>query len=277
MNNLLWANWTRLRTGCAFRLALAGVFLFSVLSVWNSSRVARQMAQSGFVRTLDDCFFAPVPLFGALFAAFLSLFLSAEFADGAVRNKLIVGHTRANVYLADYLVCLGGCLAFGGMWALGSLPGLAWVGPFSMGAGRVWAYLAVVAGLTASFTALFALLNLLFGNKAVTVIASLALWLGLVLLAGALYDRLSEPELTGGVMYVDGAFREVDPAPNPRYLAGTARLVCTLALEFLPTGQALLVRNAEIASPLRMLALSALCTSLFLWAGVRIFQTKDIK
>lgn len=277
MNKLLWANGARLRRYGIFWVALAGVFLFSLLSIWNSSRVAQQMAQAGFVRTLDNCFFAPVPFFGALFAAFISLFLSAEFADGAVRNRLIVGHTRANVYLADYLTCLAACLAFAGAWVLGSLPGLLWIGPFSMGAGEVLAYLLVAVGLTASFSALFALICMLSGNKAVTVVLSLMLWLALVLAAGALYDRLSEPELTGGVMYVDGAFREVDPAPNPRYLSGTARTVCTLALEFLPAGQALLVRSAEVVSPLRQLALSALFTALFLWAGVRLFQTKDIK
>ena len=277
MNKLLWADWSRLRMSRAFPLALAGVFLFSAMSIWNSSRVVHQMAQSGFVRTLDNCFFAPLPLFGALFAAFLSLYLSGEFADGGVRNKLIVGHSRTAVYLADYLTCLGGCLAFAGAWVLGSLPGLVWIGPFSMGAGEFWAYLAVTAGLCASFAALFCLVDLLFSNKAVTVIASLALWLGLVLLAGALYDRLSEPEMTGGVMYVDGAFREMDPAPNPQYLGGAVRLVCTLVLEFLPTGQAQLLRDVQAASPLRMIALSALFTALLLGAGVLLFRKKDVK
>ena len=277
MSKLLWANWMRLRTGRGFWLALGGVFLGSVLSIWSSSLSVRQMVQSGFVRTLDDCFFGPSTLLGALFAAFLCLFLSAEFADGAVRNKLIVGHSRAGVYLANYLTCLGACLAFVCAWVLGSLPGLLWIGPFSMGAGEFWMYLLVAAGFTAAFTALFALVNLFFGNKAVTVVFSLALWLVLVLAAGALYDRLSEPELTGGVMYADGAFREVDPAPHPMYLAGPARMLCTLALEFLPTGQALLMHGAQITAPWRQLGLSALFTALFLWAGVRFFEKKEIR
>ena len=109
------------------------------------------------------------------------------------------------------------------------------------------------------------------------MVLSLAVWLGLVLAASAFYDRLSEPEMLSGVVYADGAFQEVEPHPNPMYLAGAARTVCTWALEFLPAGQAQLVRCVEVASPLRMLAFSALFTALALFAGVCIFQKKDLK
>ena len=130
MNKLLWANWARLRQYKAFWLTLAGVFLCSLLSIWSGSRAAEQLAQSGFVRTLDSYFFALATFLGGLYAVFFSLFLSAEFSDGTVRNKLMVGHSRVHIYLADYLVCLAACLAFAAMWLLGGLPGLLWMGPF---------------------------------------------------------------------------------------------------------------------------------------------------
>lgn len=233
---------------------LAGLLAVSALSVWNSSRAAREMARMGIERPLESYFFAMASVMGVVFAAFISLFLSAELADGAVRNKLIVGHSRASVYLADYLVCLGACLAFVAAWFLGGLTGLLCIEPFSMSPGEVLVYLLIAAGFTASFAALFVLISLLCDNKALTVILSLALWLGLVLLAGAFYDRLHEPEMSGGVMYQNGAFQEVAPQPNPLYLAGLARTVCQCLLEFLPTGQAQLVYGVEVQAPVRQLA-----------------------
>lgn len=277
MSKLLSANWTRLRMCRAVWISLAGVFLLSVLVMRNNARSVQEMAESGFIRTLDSCYFAMAPSLGALFAVFISLFLGAEFADGTVRNKLIVGHSRSRVYLAGYFVCLGTCLALAAAWFLGGLPGLLWIGPFSMGPGEILAYLLVAAGFTASFAALFTMVGVLSRNKALTVVLSLAVWFGLFLLANAFYDRLNEPEMSGGIMYENGAFREVAPAPNPMYLAGTARTVCTWILELLPAGQTQLMRNLEIASPVRQIILSVLWTCIFLWAGIRAFEKKDIK
>ena len=174
MSKLLSANWTRLRMCRAVWISLAAVFLLSVLVMWNNARSVQEMVESGFIRTLDSCYFAMAPSLGALFAVFISLFLGAEFADGAVRNKLIVGHSRSRVYLAGYFVCLGTCLALAAAWFLGGLPGLLWIGPFSMGPGEILAYLLVAAGVTASFAALFTMVGVLSCNKALTVVLSLA-------------------------------------------------------------------------------------------------------
>ena len=37
------------------------------------------------------------------------------------------------------------------------------------------------------------------------------------------------------------------------------------------------MRNLEIASPVRQIILSVLWTRIFLWAGIRAFEKKDIK
>ena len=83
--------------------------------------------------------------------------------------------------------------------------------------------------------------------------------------------------MSGGVVYQDGAFREVDPQPNPLYLAGLARTVCQCLLEFLPTGQAQLVYGVEVQAPVRQLMFSLLFTGLALWLGVKLFERKEIR
>lgn len=277
MNKLLSSNLARLRKYWIFWLILAVVLIVSILTIQNYSLGAADIVKMGFIRTLDDYFFSMAPYMGAVFGAFISLFLSAEFADGTVRNKLIIGHTRSSIYLANYLVCLGACLAFVAMWFLGSLPGLLWIGPFSMGIGEFFGYLLVAIGFTASFAALFTFVCLLSNNKALTVVFCLALWVGLVVFAGAFYDRLNEPELIGGMLYDNGTLKQVDPEPNPLYLSGTARMICTGVLELLPTGQAQLMRGAEILSPARLIVFSILFTAIILWAGIQVFQKKDMK
>lgn len=277
MSNLISANVLRLRQYRVFWIALGGVFLVSLFFMWGTSRSVAEMAQLGLDQPVDKYFFSMASYMGVVYAAFISLFLGPELADGAVRNKLIAGHTRTKVYLADYLVCLGACLAIAIMWLLGSLPGLFWIGPFSMQPGMVTAYLFIVVGFTAAFAAVFVLIGLASDNKAITVVLSLILWLGLLLLASAFFDRLHEPEMNGGVMYENGAFKEVNPEPNPLYLTGMARKICTWILEFLPTGQTQLMYSNEIVSPVRQIIFSVLFTAIVLWAGIKMFQKKDIK
>lgn len=168
MSNLISANVLRLRQYRIFWMTLGGVFLVSLFSMWGTSRSVAEMAQLGLEQTVDKYFFSMASYMGLVYAAFISLFLGPELTDGAVRNKLIAGHTRTKVYLVDYLVCLGACLAIAIMWLLGSLPGLFWIGPFSMQPGMVTAYLFIVVGFTAAFAAVFVLVGLASDNKAIT-------------------------------------------------------------------------------------------------------------
>lgn len=53
--------------------------------------------------------YVPVIVLSALFAAD---FLGAEYSQGAIRNKLIIGHNRLDIYLADLTAAVTGSLIF---------------------------------------------------------------------------------------------------------------------------------------------------------------------
>lgn len=69
----------------------------------------------------------------------------------------------------------------------------------------------------------------------------------------------------------------MEPTPNPLYLPGIVRTVSELALELLPTGQALLLSNAAIEYPIRAIAMSIIFTVVTLLVGSVLFRRKDIK
>ena len=45
-------------------------------------------------------------LFGLAVALFVSGFFGAEYSDGVIRNKLMVGHKRRDIYLVNFGTCL---------------------------------------------------------------------------------------------------------------------------------------------------------------------------
>ena len=277
MRKLLSANFSRLRKDRIFWSILLGVLVFSLVTIFNGARSADVMEKNGFVRSLDDYYFSQAPYMGMIYAVFISLFLGTEYSDGTMRNKLIIGHTRARVFLANFITCFAACLAFAGAWFIGCAPGWILIGPFEMGIEGYLTYLLIAVGFTASYTAIFTWFCTVCSNKAMTIILTLGAWFGLVLLASALNDRLCVPEMQGGMAYIDGKFTMLDPAPNPLYLKGMIRTVCECILDFLPSGQTLLMHDASITHPLRQIASSVLTTDLLLPAGIISFRRKDIR
>ena len=72
------------------------------------------LAQHGDKRCADPHRFAFLNSFGVsgfvalpgiVMAAFCSMFIGTEFSDGTMRNKLIVGHRRREIYFTNFLTC----------------------------------------------------------------------------------------------------------------------------------------------------------------------------
>lgn len=278
MRKLLSANFARLRKDKVFRVILIVVLLSSLVSIWNCDRSAELMARSGYVVTLDDYYFKQASVMGIFFVIFVSLFLGTEYSDGTMRNKLIIGHRRIHIYLANYIACLFACLIFLAVWLIGCAPGFFLIGPMKMGIAGFLTYVLVAICFTAAFAAMFTLIGTLSSNKAMTVIYTLLIWLVMLMLASGLYDRLCVQELTGPVIVnVDGELVMTEPVPNPLYLSGTIRVVVQCVMEFLPTGQAMLLADAAVEHPIRQIAFSLIFTGITIAVGYNAFRKKNIK
>ena len=132
-------------------------------------------------------------------------------------------------------------------------------------------------GFTVSFAVLYTVVGSLSSNKAMTIIYTLAVFIVFAISASALYDRLCEPEMNEGMTIVGSQLVPMEPTPNPLYLSGTIRTVCEVALELLPTGQALLLSDVAIEYPIRAIGLSVVFTIVTLFAGSMLFSRKDIR
>ncbi len=275
MRNLLSANFSRLRRNKFYYVVLAAVLLSSLFICFES--IGTLPSAEGGGRYVDEVFFTFAQMMGAFFAVFVSMFLGTEYSDGTIRNKLVVGHTRFSVYMANFLCCAFACLTFSAAWILGSLP-LLFFGGFQMGAFGLLCSFLVLIGFTVSLCALFTLIAMLCPNKALTVVLCIAVWVALTIVGGGLCDRLnSPPTYAAAMLTADGKVEIGENVPNPRYLSGMARTVCQWVADILPTGQACMLAQAEIAHPLWQVLSSAVLTLVFLLIGIAAFQKKDLK
>lgn len=277
MRNLLRANLRRLWRDSGFWLMLSAVLVLSAVNMLNGCRQAAMGTMSDFSFRLDDYYFNIAPMLGLFCAVFSSLFLGTEYSDGTIRNKLVVGRTRNQIYLANLSVTFCAALLFTAAWLIGGLVGIPALGLWQIPPAGLAVLLTLSILSAAAFSAIFTCAGMLLANRAANAVFSMLLFLGLLLLASFLYNGLCEPELFSGVVITSGGMQMGEPSPNPSYIGGSLRKIYEFLLDFLPTGQGILMANTEIAHPLRMALSSAGITGAVTLAGLFFFRRKDLK
>ena len=271
MRKLLRANVFRLCRSKALWLCMVGAFALTAVFLLKISAENEQMC------TLDEAVFQVFPFLPVFHAAFVGLFLGAEYQDGTLRNKLIAGHPRRTVYAASLVTAALGCIAILLAWALGSAIGIFRFGWFTAPTGQLLCNAAVVLLLTAANAAILTLLGMLCANRAVTAVAAILLAFGLMLLGSGCYNALCEPEFQSAAIVTEHGFEAGALEPNPNYVSGALRAVYQFLADALPSGQAILLADQELTHPAVSLCASAGIVLLTSAAGIAAFKRKDLK
>ncbi len=278
MRKLITANFHRFSKDRFSWCVVGIVVILSLASVFNSAGSFEAMAARGYAISLEDCYFNQAPLIGAFLALLISMFLGTEFSEGTIRNKLCIGHKRNEIFLSNFISCAFASIVLTAVWLLSCTLLFGLIGPLEVEVSEFVGYIFVAMGFAVSFAALYTVIGSLSSNKAMTIIYTFAVFIILAMAASALDDRLCEPEINEIMTYNNyGAVVMQESAPNPLYLSGTIRTVCEVALELLPTGQALLLSEVAIEYPVRAILLSVVFTTVTLLVGSRLFRRKDIK
>lgn len=276
MRKLMSANLSRLWKDKLFWICMLIMAVYSVVSMLNGCRQAtRDMSEFGYA--LEHYYFSGMPVIGIFIAVFTGLFLGTEYSDGTMRNKLIVGHTRIQVYLANLATTFIASLLMLAIWFTGGLFGIPTLGVWQMGAAQLLIYISASVLMVAALCAVFTLVCMLSTNKAVTAVLCILILLGILFAASMFYTALCEPEMYSGVMITTNGPEIGEPIPNPNYVSGTKRTVYEFMIDFLPTGQGIQMADLAVAHPVRMLLSSTLIAVMTTLCGAFVFRRKDLK
>ena len=276
MNKLLRANFSRLWKNKLFWLCTGAMLLYSIVYLLNGCRQAtRDMSEYRY--GLDQYYFHFALSIGFFCTVFSSMFFGTEYGDGTIRNKIIIGHTREDLYLSVLITTFTATLLMMSAWLVGALIAVPTLGFWKMGVPHLLEYLLIAVMFVLAFSAICTVVTMLSSNKAVTVVISILLFLGLLIFASMIYNGLSEPEMTSGVEITANGLEMAEPTPNPYYISGDTRKIYDFIVDFLPTGQGLRMWQLEISHPIRMLVSSVLITVLTTVGGMFAFKKKNIK
>lgn len=201
---------------------------------------------------LFDSNVSPLSIASAFCSVFCSIFVGTEYSDGTMRNKLMVGHTRKNIYCANLLTVF---LATAFVYLAGFLiaiivgiPMFGWNLAYPMQfVFRIFSGILMLA----AYAGIFTLLSMLIDSKAVAVTVCI-------------------------VFYV--LLFEVGPSLQIHYMdIESVRPLQEFLYDFLPSGQEFQISSGNIQRPYRLPVYSMICIALTTVCGMTVFEKKDLK
>lgn len=276
MRKLLSANFSRLWKDKIFLIAMVAVTVVSVIFSYLNFQASISSEEPAYV---EDVMWNMFPIIAFLCVGFIAMFIGTEFDENTIRNKLIVGHTRTEIYFANYLVCMAASLLL--LLAILLFSGI--TGYFLLKTFMLeWKQLAFLILCCILCTMVFSAIGvgivMSVNKKAISLLVGLLLIFGLMMLTTYLEHSLAEGEMVYErvTMTAEGA-QLGDLVPNPAYVGGTARKVMEFFFDLLPTGQVIQINNMSFERCTRWPALSIIALSLVTLAGWLPFRRKDVR
>lgn len=285
VNKLLSANFMRLRKNKVF---WGSIIFMAAAGLYYPIGRYMGMKHDGYAARLEDGFFICAVFAAVLISVFCSLFVGTEHSEGTIRNKMIIGHKRTDIYLANLLTNMAAGTVMCLVWFAAYLcAGIPLLGFFETNGGAILLLTIAVLILSCAFSALFTMASMINASKAGSAVVCM-LGVFLLLFAGAyLNARLQEPETYPvydyGVVGEDagdmaaGMQEMVAEEKNPHYVGGTKRKVYEFLYDFTPGGQAVQCSSMEAERPHVLCLYSGIVFIIATSIGMAVFRRKDIK
>lgn len=287
MTKLLYAEFSRLFHSLIFKAGVlfsAGLSIFIIFMRWLDVTQNPEFYHNFPVsyRNADGLIFVGGIYLIFVLAIFIGEFIGREYSDGTIRNKLVCGHTRRNIYLSKLIVCSVACLIFHLLYILVSvLMGILLIDGTTMTIGQL--LLSSLAGsfAMAAITALMLFISMLIPHKAAGSVCCLLLALLMMFGSLTIYERLQSEEYYDAYTYTDedtGISISVDRQRNPHYPTGIKRELYEFLNEYLPFSQLYSIVIMESEFDLNGIRIVYDCITILLIssAGVIVFKKKDL-
>lgn len=261
MRKLLFSNFFRLSKSKLFRGEMIFMIFSGIIAAFGAFAQHKIHLAYGQTVTLDRVFYGYSMLIGILTAILSSLFLGTEYSDGTMRNKVICGHRKINIYFSNLVTVILAALLLCAFYLVTvTVVGTPLVGFVTQSCGNIFLKLLGSIASVIAFSSVFTLINMVCADKTGSAVISV---LGVTIFSMIAW-QLNE--------YTDW----LNTPGTPVYLC------LTFFHSFLPTGQAVQYGDLDnFALPViyiwKMLLSSLFVAAVTTAIGIRIFKTKDLK
>lgn len=297
MYKLLDANFSRLRKNAFFWIGILISIVLGVCLPTVAKGISTTLVEltNGAISggslvlsesSLDYFFFTWILFIVFYMALFSSVFTGTEFGDGTMRNKIVAGHSRTEIYLSNFISSLVAGSIFCAVHMIIILViGIPVTGGFQLFETReIVMYIICIYAIIIAFAGIFTLISMTVNHQALAVIMCICVVVVLLLIPIQQTGNLQweqywdEDNFVSGITYLAGT-------ENPMYVGGIRRMFSIFMLNFLPGGPLfqwysfswLLYDDNLYFYPIIMLVGAAFFAIVPTVVGVKLFSKKDLK
>lgn len=189
MNRLLSSNLFRLRKNTYFGLALISALIgpaYTIINNWYYKKFYEYplFADEPFIMVAKDYFFV------IALTVVIALFIGTEYSDKTIRNKIIIGHSRLSVFIANLVTSVIIAVAMYLVGAIIAFVGIPLLGGFELPIDKLIIQV-LFAVVSVSVLAVFVCsITTVIGNRVVSIIVSLLSMIGLQILPPTLWSNI---------------------------------------------------------------------------------------
>ena len=286
MYKLLKANFFRLVKNKIFWGIVIITILIASFILFNTILNQQGETKEG----IDKILVMYIHFIGIFIAMFTSLFVGTEYSDGAIRNKIVIGHSRKNIYFANLItsIAVGICIEFIYMLVI-MIVGIPTLGTLQMTTEKFLFIVLDIIFIIMAYASIFTCITLLCSDITVSTVTCIILVLVMLVVSMALSSTANATKYYENYSQNENGEIEVYQEPNPGYPGDFKKNVAKTILYCISTGQASQIASQVNKHPFQMvdymsdnelktaflysLGMTVCITGL----GIYCFKRKDLK
>ena len=209
--------------------------------------VFNRISSSGFFENeLEPVLTNYIYFIGFFIAIFTSLFVGTEYSDGAIRNKIVVGHTRKNIYLSNLIISISVGLFIEFVYLiLVMIIGIPTLGGLQIPIDKFLFILLDMIFIVIAYSSIFNFITLMCSDITIATVICIIAFIGMFVVSEFVVSPIANDKkyYSNYVTNENGEVIETQKRLNPNYVGDFAKQVYKNILYIIPSGQAFQIQS----------------------------------
>lgn len=277
MIRLLNANFVRIKKSKIFWVLTLAILLATLIMIFNQYH---DFQRSKIIVQYDNLYNFFLIFMGIVISIFTCMFLSIEYVDNTIRNKIIMGYKRTQIYLANLITVIIVSLVFELVFVLLiSGIGIPLFGFNIESLTRLLYTIMMMQFIIIANASIYTFISMVCTNGMLINVICILLSFGSYFAVLVLMNILEAPEYIQSATMTNLETGQIEyiKEKNPNYPSKFKRDVCSTLIDVIPQGQSIRIASNKVSNKNLIVVYSLGTTVIFTGVGLVLFKKKDLK